>query len=50
MKFASRAAIAAAMMLIAACRMGQCRDFHQEIAIKLPVRNQRVVAVTAPYE
>jgi hypothetical protein len=31
---------------IAACRMGRCRDFHQEIAIKLPVRNQRVVAVT----
>jgi hypothetical protein len=32
---------------IAVCRLGRCRDFHQEVAIKLPVRNQRVVAVTA---
>jgi hypothetical protein len=32
---------------IAVCRMGRCRDFHQEIAVKLPVRNERVVAVTA---
>lgn len=32
---------------ITACRLGRCREFHQEIAIKLPERNQRVVAVTA---
>ena len=32
---------------IAVCRLGRCRDFHDEVAIKLPVRNQRVVAVTA---
>ena len=32
---------------IAVCRLGRCRDFHQEVAIKLPVRNERVVAVTA---
>ena len=32
---------------IAVCRLGRCRDFHEEVAIKLPVRNQRVVAVTA---
>jgi hypothetical protein len=32
---------------ISACRQGRCRQFHQEIAIKLPERNERVVAVTA---
>ncbi len=32
---------------IAACRQGRCREFHHEIAIKLPERNERVVAVTA---
>jgi hypothetical protein len=32
---------------IAACREGRCREFHHEIAVKLPERNQRVVAVTA---
>ena len=32
---------------IAACRGGRCREFHHEIAVKLPERNQRVVAVTA---
>ena len=32
---------------IAACRSGRCREFHHEIAIRLPERNQRVVAVTA---
>jgi hypothetical protein len=32
---------------IAACRRGRCREFHHEIAVKLPERNERVVAVTA---
>ena len=32
---------------IAACTRGRCREFHREIAIKLPELNQRVVAVTA---
>jgi len=32
---------------IAACRLGRCREFHHEIAVKLPERNERVVAVTA---
>jgi len=32
---------------IAACRRGRCREFHYEIAVKLPERNERVVAVTA---
>jgi hypothetical protein len=32
---------------IAACRLGRCREFYHEIAVKLPERNQRVVAVTA---
>ncbi len=32
---------------IAACRGGRCREFHHEIAVKLPERNERVVAVTA---
>ncbi|CAN5819758.1 hypothetical protein BH24GEM1_BH24GEM1_31000 [soil metagenome] len=32
---------------IAACRQGRCREFRHEIAIKLPERNERVVAVTA---
>jgi hypothetical protein len=32
---------------IAVCRRGRCREFHQEVAVKLPVRNERVVAVTA---
>jgi hypothetical protein len=32
---------------IAACRRGRCREFYHEIAVKLPERNERVVAVTA---
>lgn len=32
---------------IVACRRGRCRELHHEIAVKLPERNQRVVAVTA---
>lgn len=32
---------------IAACRAGRCREARHEIAVRLPVRNQRVVAVTA---
>ena len=32
---------------ITACRLGRCRQFHHEIAVKLPERNERVVAVTA---
>jgi hypothetical protein len=32
---------------IAVCRKGSCQEVHHEIAVKLPVRNQRVVAVTA---
>jgi hypothetical protein len=32
---------------ISACRRGHCREFRHEIAVKLPVRNERVVAVTA---
>jgi hypothetical protein len=32
---------------IAACRLGRCREFRHEIAVKLPERNERVVAVTA---
>jgi hypothetical protein len=32
---------------IAACRDGRCRHFHHEIVVKLPERNQRVVALTA---
>ena len=32
---------------IAACRLGRCREFHHEIVVKLPERNERVVAVTA---
>jgi len=32
---------------IAACRLGRCRGFRHEIAVKLPERNERVVAVTA---
>jgi hypothetical protein len=32
---------------ITACRAGRCREFHHEIAVKLPERNQRVVAVAA---
>jgi hypothetical protein len=31
---------------IAVCRQGRCREVHHEIAVKLPERNQRVVAVT----
>jgi hypothetical protein len=34
-------------VLVTACRQGRCRRFHHEIAVKLPERNQRVVAVTA---
>ena len=32
---------------VTACRQGRCRRFYHEIAVKLPERNQRVVAVTA---
>jgi hypothetical protein len=32
---------------VTACRQGRCREFHHEIAVKLPERNPRVVAVTA---
>jgi hypothetical protein len=32
---------------ITACRRGRCREFHHEIAVKLPERNDRSVAVTA---
>ncbi len=32
---------------IATCRAGRCREFHHEVAVKLPVHNERVVAVTA---
>jgi hypothetical protein len=32
---------------ITACRLGRCRRFHHEIAVRLPERNERVVAVTA---
>ena len=32
---------------IAVCRFGRCREFRHEIAVKLPERNERVVAVTA---
>jgi hypothetical protein len=32
---------------VTACRQGRCRNFYHEIAVKLPERNRRVVAVTA---
>jgi hypothetical protein len=32
---------------VTACRQGHCREFYHEIAIKLPERNRRIVAVTA---
>jgi hypothetical protein len=32
---------------ISACRRGRCRQFDHELAVKLPERNERVVAVTA---
>ena len=32
---------------VSACRQGRCREFYHEIAVKLPERNERVVAVTA---
>lgn len=32
---------------IAACRLGRCREFVHEIAVALPERNQRSVALTA---
>jgi hypothetical protein len=34
-------------VLITVCRLGRCRQFHHEITVKLPERNERVVAVTA---
>ena len=34
-------------VLISACRRGRCREYRHEIAVKLPERNERVVAVTA---
>jgi hypothetical protein len=36
-------------VLVTACRQGRCRDFYHEMAVKLPVHNERVVAVTAGY-
>lgn len=32
---------------VAACRLGRCREFHHEIAVNLPERNQRSVALAA---
>ncbi|MBA2459768.1 MAG: hypothetical protein H0V43_12555 [Gemmatimonadales bacterium] len=32
---------------IAACRLGRCREFVHEVAVALPERNQRSVALTA---
>lgn len=32
---------------VTACRLGHCRQFYHELTIKLPERNERVVAVTA---
>ena len=32
---------------VTACRRGHCREFYHEVAVKLPERNERVVAVTA---
>ena len=32
---------------ISTCRLGRCREFYHEITVKLPERNERVVAVTA---
>jgi hypothetical protein len=32
---------------VVACRTGRCREFHHEIAVRLPERNERVVALTA---
>lgn len=32
---------------VAICRQGSCREFQHEIAVKLPERNQRSVALTA---
>ncbi|HET8944283.1 MAG TPA: hypothetical protein VFO59_05835 [Dehalococcoidia bacterium] len=34
-------------VLVTACRQRQCREFRHEIAVQLPERNERVVAVTA---
>ena len=34
---------------ISACRLGHCREFRHEIAVKLPEHNERVVALTAGY-
>jgi hypothetical protein len=31
---------------VTACRQGRCREFYHELAVKLPERNERVVAVT----
>jgi hypothetical protein len=32
---------------VAACRLGRCREFHHDIAVRLPERNERTVALTA---
>jgi hypothetical protein len=32
---------------VATCRQGRCREFHHEVAVLLPERNDRSVAVTA---
>lgn len=32
---------------VVACREGRCREFHYELDLELPERNQRTVAVTA---
>jgi hypothetical protein len=33
-------------MKVSVCRKGSCRDYYHEIAVKLPERNERSVAVT----
>lgn len=32
---------------VTACRLGRCRQFYHELTVKLPERNERVVAVAA---
>jgi hypothetical protein len=33
-------------MRVSVCRRGQCREYHHELAVRLPERNERSVAVT----
>ena len=33
-------------MKVSVCRKGQCREYYHELAVKLPERNERSVAVT----